>query len=202
MIRAIFFDFDGVLTTDSSGSYTTCKNLKKVSNAPLNKLIACYRKYSRDLNLGATHDKIWEVFCNCLGEKLDISCLREAFLSTPKNEEMLNLVEEVRKICKVGIITDNNKERFDLIREAWRLDEFFDSLIMSAGVGSMKDTRAIFEKALDSLNVRPEECVFIDNQEKNLSIPKGMGFKTIFYKHEENDVGALKYRLKTLGVGL
>jgi FMN phosphatase YigB (HAD superfamily) len=29
MITTIFFDFDGVLTTEKSGSYTTCKNLQR-----------------------------------------------------------------------------------------------------------------------------------------------------------------------------
>ena len=28
MIKTIFFDFDGVLTTDKSGSYTTCTNIQ------------------------------------------------------------------------------------------------------------------------------------------------------------------------------
>ena len=62
MIKAIFFDFDGVLTLDNTGSFTTCFNISKDAGLDLNKTLICYRKNRIDLNLNkTTHKKIWNM---------------------------------------------------------------------------------------------------------------------------------------------
>jgi len=53
----------------------------------------------------------------------------------------------------------------------YKLNEKFDSLTLSADVGSLKDSKEIFEDALNKLNINSEEAIFIDNTEKNLIIP-------------------------------
>ena len=56
------------------------------------------------------------------------------------------------------------------------LDALFDAICVSAEVGSGKESEVIFKKALSLLGVKPEEAVFIDNQEKNLIVPVKMAF--------------------------
>ena len=52
----------------------------------------------------------------------------------------------------------------------------------------------------ESLNVNPHECIFIDNNEDNLTIPQKQGVKTIFFNFKENDVSSLKLEMRDLGV--
>ena len=202
MINAIFFDFDGVLTLDKTGSYTTCFNISKETGLELDKTLFCYRKNSSDLNLNkTTHKKIWSAFCQCVEKKVDIKILKQAFLRTPINKPMFELVKKLKKNYKLGIITNNNNERFDSLTKKLKLNKLFDSLILSANVNGLKNQKLIFEKAVESLNLKPENCIFIDNQNKNLSIPKSMGFKTILYDSEKNNILQLiktlkKYKIK------
>jgi len=202
MIKTIFFDFDGVLTTDKTGSFTTCKNIQKfIPSVPLEQITQCYRKERHKLILGQIrHAQMWDDFCSCIGQKLDIKILETAFKNTPENTAMMDLCKKLKKHYKLGIITDNNKERFDLLKEEMSLTHIFDYLILSADVGAMKDSDLIFQKALELAKCKPEECVFIDNDPANLTIPKTLGIKTIFHDHEKNDIEVLKKELEKLGV--
>jgi HAD superfamily hydrolase (TIGR01509 family) len=204
MIKSIFFDFDGVLTTDGKGSGTTCKNLQKdIPDVPYEKILQCYRVHHPDVLIGKTsHSEIWDEFCTCVGTPVDISLLYTAFKDTPKNVQMFDLVEKLRKNYKVGIITDNGKERLDILAEDMNLHDAFDSIIVSANVGSTKHEADIFQKALDSVGSDADECVFIDNDQKNLIVPAKLGFHTFWHDHEKNDLQPLMTQLESWGVML
>lgn len=200
MIKAIFFDFDGVLSNYECGSSTVCHNLSRKTGISEEKLLSCYDNYARDLYVGkGTHKDIWSAFCKCVGEKLDISLLDAAFRNTPMNEKMLELAEKLRKNYKVGIITDNSKERFSAIIDEFKLRDKFDVLILSADVGATKKDERIFRAALGALKVKLNECVFIDNSKKNLEVPARMGFKTIYYNFEKKDFQGILKELKAAG---
>ncbi|MBU4246327.1 MAG: HAD family phosphatase [Nanoarchaeota archaeon] len=201
MIKAIFFDFDGVLTNFGFGAYNVCFNLHNETGIELEKLLTCYFRHCNGLDTGKiSHSDFWEGFCKCTSKKIDISLLDSAFRNTPVNEKMLALSEKLRKNYKVGIITDNTKARFGAIVDEFRLREKFDAIILSADVGSTKKEERIFKVALDALKVKPEECVFIDNSKKNLEIPARMGFKTLFFDFEKKDFVGLIKELSATGV--
>ena len=204
MIKAIFFDFDGVLTTNPSKHFLICKNLQQITGIPFKKIMSCYEPYILDLDRGrCTHSEIWIDFCRCLGSKLNISILEKAFLDVPINEKMFQLAKKLKHDYKIGIITNNTKERFDLINNKLNLNHIFDAITLSSEAGYRKpDGKELFVKALGSLNLLPEEAVFIDNTPKSLEIPKSMGFKTIHHDDKKNDLSFLIEELKKLGINI
>lgn len=202
MIKAVFFDFDGVLTTDGNGSGTTCRNIQKaVPDLAFENIYRCYRVHHSVLLTGKkNHADIWKDFCSCVGKEVDIGVLHNAFKNTPKNEQMFQLSKMLREKYTTGIIADNTKERFDVLRVEMQLPIFFDAVIVSGDIGYTKHERAIFEEALQSVHCQADECVFIDNHQKNLEIPSAMGFHTFWHDHEKNDLAPLLQQLKAWGV--
>lgn len=202
MIQTIFFDFDGVLTTDKTGSGTTCKNLHRlISDVSLEQITEAYRKRRYELILGKIqHADMWNEFCTDIGKKVDIKILEKAFRETPKNMRMFEICRRLKSHYKLGVITDNNKERFELLKKEMNLPDIFDFFILSADIGSMKDSEVIFEKALETTQCEAFECIFIDNDSDNLTVPKRLGFKTIFHDQVKNDIEALEKELMMLSV--
>ncbi len=199
MIKAIFFDFDGVLTNFEYGSYTVCYNLSQKTGIPTDKLLACHDQQGKELNLGKiSYSDFLDNFCKCAGQKIDIALLDYAFRNVPLNHKMIELAKKLRKNYKIGIITDNSKGRFSAIIDEFKLRDIFDALILSADVGATKKEEAIFRRALDLLEVKPQECIFIDNSARNLEVPKRMGFKTIYYDFDKKDFDSLLRQFKTL----
>lgn len=189
MIKAILFDFDGVLTTDATGSQSICNYICKKTGLDLETFKKEYYKYNNDLLNGRTnHEDIWYSICKGLNTKIDINILYESFVNTPIDIQMMAFVDELkRQNYKIGIVTDNKKDRIDAIVKYYDWNKIFDAIIISAEVGSGKDNNQIFIKAIECLNLNADECVFIDNQKKNLIIPKSMGMHVIYFDHEERN---------------
>lgn len=132
MIKAVLFDFDGVLTIEKTGSAAITEYIAKRCGLPAEQVRICYRRYNQALLLGeTTHAEIWPAFCEALGQKLDYQLLTDSF--------------------------------------------------RAAELGSGKTDRRIFDYVLDQLDLRPEECVFIDNAGKNLVVPEQMGIRTLLF---------------------
>lgn len=203
MIKAIFFDFDGVLTTDKTGSTTTTRYISRKTGIELSTVREAFARHNSDLTLGkATHRQVWRQVCDDLGRSLSFDLLQEAFESTPLNEGMVDLARELRRTHIVGIITDNKKDRMDFLRRLHDLDAIFEPVVVSAEVGGDKSGREIFLTALRRAGVAAGESVFIDNNEDNLIVPGALGMKTCFHDDGMNDVEALVRRLGDVGVFL
>ena len=201
MIRTIFFDYDGVLTTDKSGSLTSFRYLSEASGLPFSVINAAFGPHMGDLLTGKTsHAHIWPAVCEAAGNALDIGLLTGAFESTPPNAHMFSLARQLSTHYSVGIITDNNQDRMDHLRKHQALDELFDPIVVSADVGSSKHGPEIVEHALRRAGVEANESVFIDNSESNLVVARAWGMHAVFHDDEKNDMGALRERLAFLGV--
>ena len=188
MIKAVLFDFDGVLTIDKTGSTSITKFISDSCGIPLENVKSCYYKFNKQLLLGEiTHQEIWQDFCKALGQDIDYSILLDSFRATRLDEKMIALVQELKKRYLIGMITDNKCDRIRTILEHRGLNQYFDVVAVSACLHSGKDSHSIFEYALNTLNVSASECVFIDNTEKNLVIPKQMGMSTILYNDDNRD---------------
>jgi HAD superfamily hydrolase (TIGR01509 family) len=196
-IQAVFFDYDGVLTTDPTGSATTNTYISVETGIDETVISKVFRPYNNDLILGKiTHHHIWNEICQQLGTDLNIAILERAFRSTPLNEPMLMLARQLMKSYHVGIITDNKKDRMNYLRRYQHLDSMFNPIVVSSEIRYNKTHPEIFAYALNTLRINPEASVFIDNQEKNLETPRSMGINTIFFDHEENNIHAIEHILR------
>lgn len=196
-VKAVFFDFDGVLTRDKTGTLTTLRYLSRRTGIAYEQLLNAFKPYNKDLNLGkVTHDEIWPDICGALSFQIDRSLLRYAFESTPINGAVFELARQLRQHYRVGMITDNKKDRIDHLKNYFGLTALFDPIVVSAEVGSSKETALIFERALACLGIDPNQSLFIDNTAENLVTASALGMKTVYFDDEENDVQALCRTLK------
>ncbi|WP_238916305.1 HAD-IA family hydrolase [Clostridium sp. YIM B02555] len=204
MIKAILFDFDGVLTTDATGSLSICNYICNKTGLDIEKFENEYYKYNDDLLYGKiNHEEIWGKLCKELNSKIDINILYESFINTPIDVKMIAFIDELKQQnYKIGMVTDNKKDRIDDIVKYYDWNKIFDSITVSAEIGSGKDYNEIFVKTIECLNVSADECVFIDNQEKNLIIPKSMGMTVVYFDHEKRNYEKLIKEFKNLSINI
>jgi putative hydrolase of the HAD superfamily len=201
-MRAILFDFDGVLTTDATGSTSICNYISKKTGIDLDVFKKEYYKYNDDLLYGkTTHDNIWANLCRNLNTDINISVLYDSFIDTPIDGQMVAIAELLKEQnYKIGMITDNKKDRIKSIVKHYGWEKLFDVITVSAEVGSGKDNEEIFIQTIKALKLTADECVFIDNQEKNLLVPKKMGMSVIYFDHVKRDFSKLNQALIEIGV--
>lgn len=202
MIKAIFFDFDGVLTPVNSGRLAVAQSLHRIIPAlSQQRFMECINPYRTDLYTGKLDQAdIWDEFTACVGVSISLAQLEQAFLDTPKNEAILRLAESLKNKYFLGIITDNSKRRFSLLEKHWQLSSIFSAIILSADIGADKRSPIPFHKALEIARIPAAECIFIDNKQLLLEVPKSLGMKTYYFDTEKNDVAALVEQLQAWGV--
>jgi len=201
-IKAVLFDFDGVMTTDKSGTESISNYISNKTGIEKNIFENEYRKYNYDLSNGkTTHLEIWDSLCKNIGIKIPIEVLYDSFYNTPIDNEMHKIVSNIKnQNIKTGLITDNKADRMNYINEKFEINKIFDIMAVSGVLGYGKESEKIFEITLKKLEIKPEESIFIDNQERNLIIPARMGINIFYYNDKERNIINLKSKLKDYGI--
>ncbi|MBQ6718557.1 MAG: HAD-IA family hydrolase [Clostridia bacterium] len=198
-MKAILFDFDGVLTIDKYGSDSILRYLGENTDVPIDVLKREYYKINPGLLYGEyTHKDIWAEYCKNVGRDIVFQILIDSFINTPLDNEMISLVRELKTKYKIGMITDNKVDRVTEILRFHNLTDLFDLVTISAECKCGKSDRKIFDITLKSLNVEPSECIFIDNSEKNLVVPHDLGIRTILFDDENRNIKLFRNQLSKL----
>jgi putative hydrolase of the HAD superfamily len=202
LVHAIFFDFDGVLTPDRTGTLTTCRYLAQATGIALEDLLAAFEPHRAALARGrTTRDATWPLVCEALGRDIPRELLVRAFESTPLDTAMFAFANSLGRHGRVGIITDNPKDRMDVVRGTLWLDRLFDPIVVSAEEGCAKDDPEIFRRALAKGGIPAAQGVFIDNVEENVAVARTVGMHALFFDDGKRDLTALARELLALGIG-
>lgn len=70
--------------------------------------------------------------------------------------------------------------------------EYMDGGILSYQDKVIKPQREIYQLLLDRYGLKAQECVFLDDTEKNLPMAEEFGIKTILFRDREQALGELK----------
>lgn len=73
--------------------------------------------------------------------------------------------------------------------------DLFDDVVVSAHVGVAKPDRRIYELAAGRLNLPPEACVFIDDNERNVEAARETGMRAVLFRVGRDDLGEQLARL-------
>lgn len=196
MIQAVFFDYDGVLAKDKTGTLTTCRFLSERTGIPYESFRRAFEVHGDDVRVGKlTRADTWPDICRMLGRDISPGLLVEAYESTRPNEEMFELARSLGARYTVGIITDNSRDRFERLKLQQGLPDLFAPIVVSAEVGCTKSGEAIFQCALAAAGIEAANAVFIDNTRSNVELAAKLGMKAVHFDDASNDVGALIRRL-------
>ena len=100
---------------------------------------------------------------------------------------------------KLGILSIHGKEWIEYCENRFGYHKFFDSVEYSFEAGISKPDKRAYQRILKKLKAKPEECLFIDDQPKNLPPAESLGIKTILFQNPaqlESDLAALGINLK------
>ena len=188
MIKYIFFDMDGVLTTHTTGSYTTAKFFADKWGVDFDELFQYTKPFDSDIDSGKLSlNDVWDMTAKKYGKEFKEEYIKESFLSTPIDSKMLEIVEKLKENYKVGIITDNSIVRANTIFDKNNFREIFDTIIISGEVKSTKKNVEIFKIAAEKAGVECNECVFIDNNINNAKVADEAGFRGIHFDDQVRD---------------
>ena len=111
-------------------------------------------------------------------------------------ESTMTLVRHLKPGYKLGLISDTSEWHFERAIRLCPVYPLFDAVLLSYRERRLKPDRGLFESCLAQLNLRPEQCVFIDDRAANTAGARAMGLHAITYQGHE----ALMESLRQLGI--
>ncbi len=109
----------------------------------------------------------------------------------------MNLVRGLKKNgYHTYILSNYSRHTYDCTREALSFEKEMDGVIFSYQVGYIKPEPEIYRTLLERYQLKPEECVFLDDKRENLSAAEQFGIRTIQF----TGLAQAKCELEALGV--
>ena len=110
---------------------------------------------------------------------------------------MYELVEELKRAGYGIYLLSNASVRQ---REYWPREpcqQFFDGVLISSDIGSVKPERKLYETLTERFQLKPEECFFVDDSPLNVTGALRCGWSgTVFH----GDAAELRAEMRSAGI--
>ena len=83
----------------------------------------------------------------------------------------------------VAILSNDSVEMSNHRRKKYGFDDLFDKIIISCYHGVIKPDSRIYEIAVNELNVKPGQSIFIDDRQDNIDAANKAGITGIFFEN-------------------
>lgn len=187
MLRAVLFDFGGVILTSPFEAFSAYEERAGLDAGAI-----------REINSDNPDSNAWarlersevgiDEFCSlfeseaaALGYRVSgaevLACLHGEV-----RPEMVSAIERLRGDFSVALLTNNfvsGSPQWSRDGSFAELVDLFDLIVESSAVGCRKPERRFYEIALERLGITPGEAVFLDDLGVNLKPAAAMGMRTI-----------------------
>lgn len=197
-IKAILFDMDGVIF-DTEREYL--KEWNKI-----------FEKYGYEMKkeiyvsvMGRGRKKVKEIFKENFGDDLPIEemyiekdkMLKEAIENNevPLKQGALELLEFLKKNgYKTALATSAKKDRVKSQVTHAKMNNLFDAIVCADDIVNSKPDPEIFLKAAEKVNIKPENCIVIEDSEAGIRAAFNAGMIAFHVKDlKEADENIMKY---------
>jgi putative hydrolase of the HAD superfamily len=193
MIKAVIFDYGGVIGQGYSwkDDIALAYDLKQEEVNPKMDLLM------GDFRDGAiTESEFWKKLSDSLGKSVPENASRlwraDYEKSFAEHEEVLDFVKELKsKGIKTAILSNTIIPHLEIMKQHNTLADF-NVTVFSCEAGMSKPDPRIYMFTAEKLGAGPEECIFIDDLEKNLAPAKELGMEVILAQSPAQIIEAVK----------
>lgn len=106
------------------------------------------------------------------------------------NLPVLNFISDLRKIAKVGFLSNAENFFYPYIQQKFL--PYFDFGYCSWQFGLEKPNPEIYQKTLELQNLNPQDVTFIDDTQANIDTAQSLGIKSILFVDNQQFLSELR----------
>ncbi|WP_327406586.1 HAD family phosphatase [Streptomyces sp. NBC_01288] len=120
--------------------------------------------------------------------------LWDEYLGTP-NTELIDYVAGLRPHCRLGILSNSFVGARELETAAYGFDRLVDEIVYSHEIGVRKPDPRAFAVTCARLQVRPDDCLFVDDFAPNVEAARAAGMRAHLFEDNAGTVARIAAHL-------
>jgi putative hydrolase of the HAD superfamily len=182
MIKTLIFDLGNVIVPFNHRKIV--EKLQCVCEKASEEIFAevISAKFVQDYNLGKiTSAEFFDSVNLALKLEMNFADFSQTWNYTFEAEPIISeqFVKKLSECYRLLVLSDTNELHFDFIRENFSVLDYFDDFVLSYRVGAVKPSAEIFRAVIEKAECLPDECIFIDDVEKNVEGARRYGMNAI-----------------------
>lgn len=203
MIQAVIFDVGGVLVRTADHTPRRELEARLGLAAWQSEEVVFMGEMGQKAQAGEVTDaELWR----WVGEHLaldpaGLDDFRQAFWAGDVlDTELVDYIRSLRPRYQTAIISNATDNLRPVLVEDFAIADAFDLMVVSAEERLLKPDPEIYLRTLQRLNRRPEEAVFIDDNQENIAAAQALGMAAVLFK-ADMDLPAVLAKLGVLPEG-
>ncbi|MEK6910025.1 MAG: HAD family phosphatase [Candidatus Aenigmatarchaeota archaeon] len=189
MIKAVIFDYGGV-TGKEPNENETCLAIAKRCGLGYDFVKSKYNLFEAQfVTNGISKKEFYARLAHSLGVSAkDVGPVWDVkyFQQKPKlNRKVVKIAGTLKSSGYKLALLSNVFPHRDTILKKHGCYKFFPNIILSSKVRLKKPDKKIYEYAIEKLKVKANECLFVDDREKNINGAKKVGMRAILFKNAD-----------------
>ncbi len=193
MIRAVIFDFAGVIGTDGYWVWLR-KQIPNLAEKEAGQ--KDFQHLSDEVDSGKISNSTYLKKLAKLTGVNPETIWPEIFKNVVINTELVSILGKLKQKYKVGLLSNYTHEWLEHLLRAHHLNLYFDDIVISSKIKTLKPHWEIFQRSLNNLGVSAQEAVFIDDRQIHVDAANKVGIRGVLYTTNE----ILKKDLESFGV--
>ncbi len=170
MIKAVLWDNDGVLVDTEKLFFEATKNTLASVGVELSRDV--FVEYSLIKGVGLreylTHYNLNPGLYESLSKKRRLKYSKLLETKTELIEGINQTLKSLHNHYKMGIVTSSRKQHFEIIHKNTNILKYFDFVLVREDYTNSKPDPEPYLKGLEMIDVKPEECIVIEDSARGL----------------------------------
>ncbi|OXC15286.1 MULTISPECIES: HAD family hydrolase [Lactobacillus] len=190
MLKNIIFDFGNVIMNYNPDEILNHYELTPQEHDLLRKTIFESKEWS-EIDAGKIDEKeAMEIFIGRVPVELK-NKVRQIMLTWPQNvdfyESVFHFINELREDgYKIYALSNTGMEFANFVKNS-SMGDYFDGFVFSAQEKMMKPDKQIYQCLLKRYDLKPEECLFVDDLGNNTKAASELGIQAFTFKIDRLD---------------
>lgn len=187
MIKTIIFDFFDVFRTDSYKTWLVRNNYERTGAFAEASILADQGTISES--------EFYDLISKAAGR---LVTPEEVDSTAELNEEMVSFARDLKKTYHTSLLSNSPSTFIRNLLRKHGLDDIFDDIFISGETGYIKPHADTFQNALETMDVKASEVLFIDDNPVNVASAEELGIQSLLF----TTVDQLKIDMKDMQIKL
>ena len=147
-----------------------------------------------DASLGKIFpDELWALagFDKSAIPRIERNYLEKSFTL---DADFLPCVKALKNRYGIALLSNDISEWSKFLRDYYGIEPLLDAAFISGDLGVRKPDPKIYHIVLDTLRIKPSECVFIDDSPERVDVARELGISSILFDREGHDYNGLRVK--------